>query len=82
MTTMTSVKASIIAAVALIAGVTPLFKDAEGDEALVANTSRLSQLLQHEALPLDELCAWAVNWIRQDGRLLNKPTKFEVRDGN
>jgi hypothetical protein len=32
-------------------------------------------------LPLDTLCAWAVSWIRGNGRLLNKPTKFEVRDG-
>ena len=38
-------------------------------------------MLPYDALPLDELCAWAVNWIHSDGRLLNKPTKFEVRDG-
>ena len=64
-----------------IAGIAPVFSGTEGEEALVANTTRLSQMLPHDALPLDELCAWAVNWIRNDGRLLNKPTKFEVRDG-
>ena len=65
----------------MFAGVTPVFAGAEGDEALVADTTRLGQLLPHAPLPLDELCAWAVDWIRADGRLLNKPTKFEVRDG-
>ncbi|MCC6241241.1 MAG: epimerase, partial [Gemmatimonadaceae bacterium] len=41
----------------------------------------LSQLLPYEALSLDELCEWTIAWIRADGRLLHKPTKFEVRDG-
>lgn len=71
----------IASRIGTMAGVTPVFTDTEADEALVANTTRLSQLLPHTPLPLDELCAWAVGWIRQDGRLLNKPTKFEVRDG-
>jgi hypothetical protein len=42
---------------------------------------RLEQYLPYTPLPLDTLCAWAVAWIRNEGRLLNKPTKFEVRDG-
>ena len=64
-----------------IANVTPMFEGIEGRDALVANTDRLAQALPHSALPLDTLCAWAVAWIRHGGRLLSKPTKFEVRDG-
>jgi nucleoside-diphosphate-sugar epimerase len=63
------------------AGVSPVFTGVESDRALVANVDRLHEQLPFTALPLDTLCAWAVAWIRSEGRLLNKPTKFEVRDG-
>ena len=64
-----------------IAGIAPLFEGDESPHALIANTDRLAQMLPHHALPLETLCEWAVRWIRNNGRLLNKPTKFEVRDG-
>ncbi len=63
------------------AGLSPHFCDEPGDRALIANVDALSGVLPYEGLPLDTLCAHAVAWIRADGRLLNKPTKFEVRDG-
>ncbi len=63
------------------AGRAPVFTGTEGETSLIANVSHLQSVLPHSALPLDTLCAWAVDWIRHDGRLLNKPTKFEVRDG-
>lgn len=63
------------------AGIAPVFTGTEQQDALVANVDRLHELLPHTPLPLDTLCAWAVAWIRQGGRLLAKPTKFEVRDG-
>lgn len=59
----------------------PNFVNSEGEHALIANVAKLESLLPYTPLPLDTLCAWAVSWIQQDGRLLNKPTKFEVRDG-
>ena len=64
-----------------IANVTPVFAGTPSDDALLANVDRLTGQLPYAALPLDTLCAWAVQWIRGGGRLLNKPTKFEVRDG-
>ncbi len=64
-----------------IAGVQPLFSGTPSDDALIANVERLAEALPYEAMPLETLCAWAVAWIRSGGRLLNKPTKFEVRDG-
>ena len=63
------------------AGLAPTFTGAEADDALVANTRALQDTLPHDALPLESLCAWTVAWIRGDGRVLNKPTKFESRDG-
>lgn len=67
--------------VAKIAGVTARFEGEPGPDALVANVDALSRMLPHQSLPLDTLCEWAVEWIRADGRLLNKPTKYEARDG-
>jgi len=64
-----------------IADISPVYSGTPSDDALIANIDRLSARLPHTALPLDTLCDWAVRWIRAGGRLLNKPTKFEVRDG-
>jgi nucleoside-diphosphate-sugar epimerase len=64
-----------------LAGIAPVFDGAEEARALVANTERLASVLPHEMLPLDTLCAWALEWIQNNGRLLAKPTKFQVRDG-
>ena len=63
------------------AGIAPQFTGTEQQDALVANVDRLQEYLPYTPLPLDTLCAWAVAWIRHGGRLLSKPTKFEVRDG-
>lgn len=63
------------------AGVAPVFTGTEAADALVANVDALHARLPHEALPLDALCAWAVAWVRGGGRLLDRPTKYEVRDG-
>lgn len=67
--------------VGAIAGVVPVFEGEPAPDALVANVDLLSRELPHQSLPLDTLCEWAVEWIRADGRLLNKPTKYEARDG-
>jgi hypothetical protein len=63
------------------AGIAPQFTGTEQPDALVANVDRLREYLPYTPLLLDTLCAWAVAWIRHGGRLLSKPTKFEVRDG-
>lgn len=63
------------------AGVAPSFTGEAQADALIGNVDRLAEYLPYTALPLDTLCAWAVAWIRGGGRLLSKPTKFEVRDG-
>lgn len=66
---------------AAIAEIPPHFVDAPSDHALIANVDMLSQLLPYEAVSLQQLCERTIAWIRADGRLLHKPTKFEVRDG-
>ncbi len=64
-----------------LTGIAPVFDGSDGADALVANVDMLQTRLPYDALPIDTLLTWAVDWIRGDGRLLGKPTKFDVRDG-
>ena len=64
-----------------LTGITPVFDGPEGTDALVANVDMLQTLMPYDALPVDTLLTWAVDWIRGNGRVLGKPTKFDVRDG-
>ncbi|MBL0938587.1 MAG: NAD(P)-dependent oxidoreductase [Gemmatimonadaceae bacterium] len=66
---------------AMYAGVSPRITGRESDQALLANVARLHDVMPYIELPLEVLCEWAVTWVRSNGRLLDKPTKFEVRDG-
>lgn len=67
--------------VAMHLGTTALFEGEPASEALVANTERLHTVLPFDALSLDTLCAWAASWVHAGGTLLNKPTRYDVRDG-
>ncbi len=56
----------------------------DGDEeadALVVNTERLHQTVPFTPMPIDTLVDWTANWVQRGGRLLGKPTKFDVRSG-
>ena len=54
----------------------------EADNALLGNPTRLCAQLGEPATPLDRVMRWTAHWILHQGRLLGKPTHFEVRDGN
>ncbi len=56
----------------------------DGDEdadALVVNTERLRERLPFTAMPMNTLVDWTADWVQRGGRLLGKPTKFDVRSG-
>ena len=59
----------------------PTFIGVEASTALLSNCSRQHALFGYPSLPLGQLLAWTAHWVRQGGRLLNKPTHFETRDG-
>ncbi len=59
----------------------PVFSGEEGPDALLSNSTRMHELLADPLLPLDTLLDWVAPWIRQGGRPLGKPTRFERRDG-
>jgi nucleoside-diphosphate-sugar epimerase len=53
----------------------------EADTALLSNSTRASALWGEPPTPLGIVMRWTADWIKRRGRLLNKPTHFEVRDG-
>ncbi len=62
-------------------GLMPHFTGDEAADALLSNASRMDHTLSLPLLPLPTLLDWVVGWIARGGRLLNKPTGFEKRDG-
>jgi nucleoside-diphosphate-sugar epimerase len=64
-----------------IFGKAPLFTGSEADTALLGNSARIYARLGEAATPLDAVVSWIAHWIQHGGRLLGKPTHFEVRDG-
>ncbi len=53
----------------------------EAETALLSNSSALCERLGEPSTPLETLLNWTADWLRSGGRLLDKPTHFEVRDG-
>jgi len=62
--------------------VTPKFSGSEAPSALLGNASKLSAALGSPRMPLEKMLRWTADWVKQGGRSLERPTHFEVRDGN
>lgn len=54
----------------------------EADHAWLTNTAQANRLFGYPNVPLDLLMNWAADWLLNDREVYDKPTKFEVRDGN
>ena len=59
----------------------PLFVNSEGPVALLSDSRRCRALLGEPAVSLPLLRQWVAHWVRSGGASLNKPTHFEVTDG-
>lgn len=57
------------------------FTGEEDDSALLSNSAKCCELLGRPKIPTETMIRWTANWLQNGGRLLNKPTHFEVRDG-
>ncbi len=57
------------------------FVGSEANTALLGNPARLCEQLGEPATPLEVVMRWTAHWVQHQGRLLGKPTHFEVRDG-
>lgn len=60
----------------------PLFADSEAPTALIGDPSRICQALGQPGTRFEQVLKWTADWVRKGGRTLNKPTHFEVRDGD
>jgi dTDP-4-dehydrorhamnose reductase len=54
----------------------------ETDTAYLSDTTRLHETLGQPPTPLDAVIRWTAHWVMDGGRLLDKPTHFETRDGD
>jgi hypothetical protein len=62
-------------------GVRPRFAGTEADTALISNAEAGIAALGPLRVPTDRLIEWVADWLKQGGRVLNRPTHFEARDG-
>ena len=62
-------------------GVEPQFEDQEGTTALLNNAARSFRLFGYPRVSVEQVIEWTAQWIGSGGRMLNKPTHFEARDG-
>jgi nucleoside-diphosphate-sugar epimerase len=63
-------------------GKPPRFTGNPAGTALLSNPAKLCSRLGNPSVPLETMVDWIAHWVEQGGRNLEKPTHFEVRDGN
>ncbi|MDP6567808.1 MAG: NAD(P)-dependent oxidoreductase [Alphaproteobacteria bacterium] len=59
----------------------PLFAGEEGATAWLNDTSLAAQLFGYPLVPLERMLDWTVDWIERDMPHYDKPTRYEIRDG-
>lgn len=62
-------------------GVMPSFVNTEADTALLSNSEEAFKLFGKPKVPINQVIKWNAEWLKDDKRILDKPTHFEVRDG-
>ena len=62
-------------------GIEPRITGQEAPTALLSDTTRAAALFGYPVVPLGAMLDWVADWVAAGGPSLNKPTKFEVRDG-
>jgi dTDP-4-dehydrorhamnose reductase len=63
-------------------GLEPSFTGEESPSALLSNAAKMHRMFGYPTVTPMELMDWIAHWITSQGRLLGKPTHFEVRDGS
>ncbi|MEX2187187.1 MAG: NAD-dependent epimerase/dehydratase family protein [Pirellulales bacterium] len=58
-----------------------VFRGAEALDALLSNGSLGHRLCGRPRVSAERMMEWIADWVRRDGPMLGKPTRFEVRDG-
>jgi hypothetical protein len=62
-------------------GVSPRYTGTEADTALLSNAANGIATLGPLRVSPEQPADWVADWLERGGRLLDKPTHFEARDG-
>lgn len=65
----------------ILMGKKPVFTGSPEPTALLSDASLSLEYFGKPLISLDQMCTWTAHWIMHGGKLLNKPTHFETRDG-
>ena len=57
------------------------FAAGEAQTALLSNSNLAYKLLGRPGVSIDQVIKWTADWLKSGGKILGKPTHFEVRDG-
>lgn len=63
-------------------GVKPRFINTEAETALLSNSAEAFKLFGRPKVLASRIIRWTAAWLNDGGKLLGKPTHFEVRNGN
>ncbi|MBL7988468.1 MAG: NAD(P)-dependent oxidoreductase [Chlorobi bacterium] len=59
----------------------PIFAGTESPVALLNDSGKAHQLLGLPETSIEQVIRWTANWLEHQGRVLGKPTHYEVADG-
>jgi nucleoside-diphosphate-sugar epimerase len=59
----------------------PILRGVEKAEALLSNAGQAFRLLGYPGVALDQVIEWVAQWVINGGPVLDKPTKYAVRNG-
>ena len=59
----------------------PEFESTESDTAWLSNASRSHALFGRPLMDVEQMIQWTVEWLDADRTVLDRPTRFQVRDG-
>lgn len=63
-------------------GCGPTIEGEEQSTAWLSNASKSHSLFGRPRVGIEQMTSWIADWLEQGGETLNKPTHFEVRDGD
>ena len=58
-----------------------ILRGVEQEKALLSNAGQAFRLLGYPSVALDQVIEWVAHWVIDGGAVLDKPTKYGVRDG-